>query len=229
MTPRWMMLGMAGLVAIQLRAQAPPTLATDKERKSYAVGADLAKNLQRSGMTFEIDALLKGMHDVLTAAQPLLSETELREALNAFQTEVKLMRARPMKMVADVNRTEGEAFLNQNKTKAGVVALSSGLQYKVLTAGNGRKPGPEDVVECHLLGKLLSGAEFENTYHRGQPAALKLQTVIPGMREALLNMPVGSKWQLFVPPALAYGEKGAGSSIEPYSTLTFELELLAIK
>ena len=229
MSLTWFPLLTAGLLAVQAGAQARPDLGTDKARQSYAVGVDLARNLQRQGIPFDVDALLRGMRDMLSASKPQLSDAELREALRALQEDIKQTRARPMKMVAEVNRSEGEAFLKQNRAQEGVVTLPRGLQYRVLREGEGPRPGPEDTVACHLRGTLLNGAEFENTHHRGQPATLRLPAVLPGVREALLGMAVGSTWQVVVPWQLAYGEKGQRPDIGPCATLTFEIELLSIQ
>jgi FKBP-type peptidyl-prolyl cis-trans isomerase FklB len=127
------------------------------------------------------------------------------------------------------NKKAGEAFLAQNKGKQGVVTLPSGLQYKILKAGNGKKPTENDTVECNYRGTLINGTEFDSSYRRGQPATFGVGQVIPGWREALQLMPVGSKWELYVPPDLAYGERGAGRDIGPNSTLVFEVELLGIQ
>ena len=127
------------------------------------------------------------------------------------------------------NQKEGVAFMDENKTKEGVVTLSSGLQYKILKASSGKKPVETDTVECHYRGTLINGTEFDSSYRRGEPAAFPVSGVIPGWTEALKLMPVGSKWQLFIPPQLAYGAQGAGRDIGPDATLIFEVELLAIK
>ena len=133
------------------------------------------------------------------------------------------------KMVSAENKKEGTAFLARNKTKQGVVTLPSGLQYKILKAGNGKKPVGADTVECHYRGTLINGTEFDSSYRRGQAASFPVSGVIPGWTEALKLMPVGSKWQLFIPPQLAYGAQGSGRDIGPDATLIFEVELLAIK
>jgi FKBP-type peptidyl-prolyl cis-trans isomerase FklB len=134
-----------------------------------------------------------------------------------------------MAKAAEDNRKAGESFLAENKKKEGVVTLPSGLQYKVLKAGDGKKPTDADTVECHYRGTLINGTEFDSSYLTGQPATFKIAGVIPGWREALKLMPVGSKWQLFVPSQLAYGARGKGGSIGPNAALIFEVELLAIK
>ncbi len=134
-----------------------------------------------------------------------------------------------MQVAGEANKKEGEAFLAANKSKEGVVTLPSGLQYKILQQGTGPKPTASDSVVCNYRGTLLNGTEFDSSYKRGQPATLGVGQVIPGWTEALQLMPVGSKWQLFIPSNLAYGARGAGSDIGPNSTLTFEVELLSIQ
>ena len=134
-----------------------------------------------------------------------------------------------MQQAAEVNKKEGDAFLAANKTKDGVVTLPSGLQYKILTQGTGPKPTPTDSVVCNYKGTLLNGTEFDSSYKRGQPATFPVGGVIKGWTEALQLMPVGSKWQLFVPSDLAYGQRGPGGGIGPNSTLVFEVELISIK
>jgi UDP-GlcNAc:undecaprenyl-phosphate/decaprenyl-phosphate GlcNAc-1-phosphate transferase len=223
------------LLATAVTAQEAPVLKTEDERISYAVGVDLAKNLKRQGLEVETDALLQGMRDVLTGAKLLMTEDDLRANLNTFQVEVKQDRARTRPIVAEDNKRMGEAFLAENKTKEGVVTLPNGLQYKILKAGNGKQPTKADTVEVNYRGTLINGTEFNSSYRMGQPATLKVAEGIPGMTEALQLMPVGSKWQLFIPPELAYGEQGSGRDrrsgrkIGPYATLIFEVELLAIK
>jgi FKBP-type peptidyl-prolyl cis-trans isomerase FklB len=137
--------------------------------------------------------------------------------------------AEAKKAAAAENKTKGEAFLAENKKKEGVVTLPSGLQYKILKAGEGPKPTAEDSVKCNYRGTLIDGKEFDSSYKRNEPATFPVKGVIKGWTEALQLMPVGSKWQLFIPPDLAYGERGAGELIQPEATLIFEVELLSIE
>lgn len=226
MSSRWVALLVSGLLLSSLGAQ---DLASDKEKQSYAAGVDMGKALRRQGAELDIQALLQGLRDAYASGGLKLTEKELQAALNALQTEIKLQRARPLQMVANRNRSEGEAFLARNQGEAGVVALASGVQYKVLAEGKGPLPSEGDVVSCNYRGLLLDGTEFDNTLRRGEPASLGLKQTVPGLREALQRMPVGSKWQIWIPYALAYGEKGALPRIQPYATLCFELELLGIR
>jgi FKBP-type peptidyl-prolyl cis-trans isomerase len=190
--------GMTFLTA-PLFAQEPEALKTDKEKVSYAIGVDIARNFQRQGIDAETDALLRGMRDVLSRSKLLLSEEELRVALNEFQTELKQTRARSVRYVVEDNKRKGDAFLAANRAKEGVVTLPSGLQYKILKEGDGRKPTDTDTVEVNYRGTLIDGTEFDSSYGRGQPATLKVTGFIKGWTEALQLMPVGSKWQLFIP------------------------------
>lgn len=210
-------------------AQAPSAPATDQARRSYAVGVDLAKNLQKQGITFDHEALVAGMRDVFAKDPLRMSEPELAASLTALQNEIKLLRARPLQMVADRNRSEGAKFLEGNKGARGVVTLPSGVQYQVLAEGHGPTPGDADTAICNYKGLLLDGTEFDSTYRRGQAAGLALDRVVPGLRDALLKMPAGSTWRIWIPYQQGYGEKGAPPNIQPCATLSFELELLQVK
>jgi FKBP-type peptidyl-prolyl cis-trans isomerase len=233
----WMMVLCLWLSAEVVTAQQPPVLETQKEKESYAIGVDLARKLQRQGINHDTDALLRGMRDVLTRSKLLMTEEELQAAMNEFQTDLKQTRARAIGYVAVNNKMKGDAFLAANKAKDGVVTLPSGLQYRILKAGDGRKPTEADTVELNYRGTLIDGTEIDNSYKKGpQPATFKVAGVIPGWKEALLMMPLGSRWQLFIPPELAYGAKGfeygkrgAGRVIGPNETLIYEMELVAIK
>ncbi len=233
----WMAVLCISLPAAAASAQQPLVLKTQKEKESYAVGVDLARKLQRQGIDADADALLRGMRDVLTRANLLMTEPDLQAAMNEFQTEMKQTRARSVGLVSLDNKTKGDAFLDANKEKEGVVILPSGLQYRILKAGDGRRPTEADTVEVNYRGSRIDGTEFENSHQKGsQPAAIKISDAIPGWREALLLMPVGSRWQLFVPSGLAYGSKGleygkrgGGRVIGPNETLIYEMELTGIK
>jgi len=221
-----------GLLAAWVSAAEPPVLKTQKDKVSYSVGVDLGRNIKRQGLDFDVEALAKGLRDALAGEKLLMTDEELRATLLEFQTGLKKKKAQtgavPPKGAED-NKKQGEAFLAQNKAKEGVVTLPSGLQYKILKKGNGKKPTATDTVVCHYRGTLVNGKEFDSSHRHGQPATLKVGGVISGWREALQLMPVGSKWQLFIPPQLAYEERGAGNVIGPNATLIFELELLGIQ
>ncbi|MHC1745278.1 MAG: FKBP-type peptidyl-prolyl cis-trans isomerase [Syntrophobacteraceae bacterium] len=217
------------LFTAQVSAQETQMLKTQKEKVSYSLGADMAKNFKKLGVEIDMDTLMKGMQDVFSGAKPLMSEDEVRATMTALQGELRQKQMETAKVASEENKKAGESFLEENKKKEGVVLLPSGLQYKILKAGDGKKPTDADTVECHYRGTLIDGTEFDSSYKRGQPASFKVTGVIAGWTEALKLMPVGSKWQLFVPPQLAYGERGAGREIGPNATLIFEVELLGIK
>ncbi len=217
------------LLTTHVSAQETQMLKTQKEKVSYSLGADMAKNFKKLGVEIDMDILMKGMKDVVAGGKPLMSDDEIRTTMTALQTELRQKQMETAKAAAEENKKAGEAFLEDNKKKAGVVVLPSGLQYKILKEGDGKKPTDADTVECHYKGALIDGTEFDSSYKRGQPASFKVTGVISGWTEALKLMPVGSKWQLFVPPQLGYGERGAGREIGPNATLIFEVELLGIK
>jgi FKBP-type peptidyl-prolyl cis-trans isomerase FklB len=229
---QWIAVLGAGLVVAQAGAEETGALKTGKQQVSYAVGATLARNVQQQGIELDVDALLQGLRDVLTNQSLRMSEAEIQKGMATAQVEAKQKRMQAKatrSRDAQANKIEGETFLAQNKTKDGVVELPSGLQYKILKTGNGKIPTDADTVEVHYRGTLLNGAEFDSSYARGKPSTFQVKGVIPGWTEALKLMPVGSKWQLFVPPQLAYGAQGAGQDIGPNETLVFEVELLAIR
>ncbi|MFZ5453256.1 MAG: FKBP-type peptidyl-prolyl cis-trans isomerase [Thermodesulfobacteriota bacterium] len=205
------------------------TLKTEKDKISYGIGVSIAKNFKKQGIEVEVDVLSRGLKDELSGAQLLIGEKELAQVLMAYQNEMrqKMMEAR--KKAMEANKQEGEAFLAANKKKEGVLALPSGLQYKILEAGKGKKPKADDTVVVHYRGTLINGAEFDSSIRRGQPITVNLAKVIPGWREAVQLMPMGSKWELFIPPQLAYGERGSGKDIGPNATLIFEVQLVGIK
>lgn len=200
---------------------------TQKETISYSLGYSIANNLKRE-YDFDLDALVKGLRDNV-GGTPVLSEAEIKTAMASFQQEVQMKKMAEMQAASQKNKAEGEAFLAANKGKEGVVTLDSGLQYKVITMGEGTKPAETDTVQCHYRGTTIDGAEFDSSYKRGEPASFPVNGVIAGWTEALQLMPVGSKWMLYVPSDLAYGDRGAGGAIEPGETLIFEVELIDIE
>jgi FKBP-type peptidyl-prolyl cis-trans isomerase FklB len=171
---------------------------------------------------------MKGMRDAAAGGKLLMSEGDIKSTMSMAFSDIKRKKAFDRSFAQQDNQKKGEEFLAGNKTKEGVVTLPSGLQYKIIKAGDGRKPTEADTVECRLRGTHIDGTEFDSPYRSGQPATLKVSEVIPGWREALKIMSVGSKWQLFIPPQLAYGQRGSGG-IGPYETIIYELELVAIK
>lgn len=217
------------LLAGAAAAKDVPKLKTEKEKRSYAIGMDLGTGLKKMSVELDPKLLDQGLRDAMSGGKTMMTPDELRETLTSLQKELKEKEAKTMQQIADKNGKEGEAFLANNKTKEGVVTLASGLQYKILKAGEGNKPTSDNTVECHYKGTLIDGTEFDSSYRRGQPVSFAVKGVISGWTEALQLMPVGSKWQLFIPAKLAYGDKVAGPRIGPNSTLLFEVELLGIK
>ena len=193
------------------------------------IGTGLGGNLKKQSVEFDPSLVSQGLKDSLAGGKTRMTQEEAQAVLNEVQTEVRKEQQAKMQQAGAANKTEGDAFLAANKSKEGVVTLPSGLQYKILTAGTGPKPTASDSVVCNYRGTLINGTEFDSSYKRGQPATFGVGQVIKGWTEALQLMPVGSKWQLFIPANLAYGEQGAGGGqIGPNSTLVFEVELLSI-
>lgn len=203
-------------------------LKTAKEKNSYAIGMEMGKGLKSQGMDLDSPALMQGLKDALTDAKPLMSEEELRQVITALQQEMRQKQMQVQEAAAAENKTKGDAFLAANQKKEGVVVLPDGLQYKILTAGTGKKPVESDTVLCNYKGTFIDGQEFDSSAQAGKPVPFEVKNVIPGFKEVLQMMPVGSKWQVFIPSNLAYGERGAGGVIGPNSTLVFEIEVVSI-
>jgi FKBP-type peptidyl-prolyl cis-trans isomerase len=210
-------------------SQSASALTTKKDKVSYAIGMNIGTNLHKQSVDVDPKILQQGLQDALAGGKTLLSEDEARATLTEFQNEMRQKQQEKMQQAGEANKKEGEAFLAANKTKESVVTLPSGLQYKIITAGTGPKPTAGDSVVCNYRGTLIDGKEFDSSYKRGQPATFPVSGVIKGWTEALQLMPVGSKWQLFVPSELAYGDRGSGPDIGPNATLVFEVELLSIQ
>ena len=211
------------------QSQTAPALTTRSDKFSYALGMNLSQNLRRQSIEVNPDILVQGLKDAMAGGKTLLTEDEERAVLTEAQNEARKLQQEKMQQAGEANKKEGEAFLAANKTKEGVVALPSGLQYKILTQGTGPKPTASDSVVCNYRGTLINGTEFDSSYKRGQPATFPVGGVIKGWTEALQLMAVGSKWQLFVPADLAYGDRAPGPEIGPNATLIFEVELLSIQ
>ena len=206
-------------------AQENLVLKSQKDKMSYIIGMDIGTNLKKQSIDIEPGVLARGIKDALAGAKPLLTEQEVQETMAIFQKD---MMAKQQDM-AIKNKKEGEAFLAENKKKEGVKTLPSGLQYKVIKEGTGKKPKLSDTVTAQYRGTLVDGTEFDSSYKRGQPASFPVSGVIPGWTEALQLMGEGAKWQLFVPSNLAYGERGASAVIGPNATLIFEVELISVQ
>src|SRR3972149_5925564 len=206
------MLGILFLVS-QVNAEEKLVLKNQKEKVSYIIGMDIGGNLKKQSIDIDPNILAKGIQDALGGAKSLLTDQEMQETMVAFQKELM-----------EKHKKQGEDFLAENKKKEGVKTLPSGLQYKVIKAGTGKKPKLDDTVTANYRGTLIDGMEFDSSYKRGQPATFRVSGVIPGWTEALQLMEEGAKWQLYIPPNLAYGERGAGAMIGPNATLIFEVE-----
>jgi len=217
---------LTALTALTIGAcgQETAVLNTEKQQFSYAVGYRLAQDIKLQGLDVDAAALAQAIQDSLSGVEPRLSAGEMQAAVRShLQQQMQEQEAQ-----TKANQERGNAFLDSNKAKPGVVALPSGLQYKVLTEGTGRMPTTDDKVQVHYRGTLLDGTEFDSSYSRGEPTKLQVDQVIQGWQEALQLMPEGSKWEVFVPAELGYGTRGAGDAIGPGETLVFEIELISI-
>ncbi len=188
----------------------------------------MSEALKKQSVPFDSAIFVRAVKDSFAGGKMLLTDDEAQAVLTAMQKEMHEEQQAKMQQAAEGNKKEGEAFLAENKSKEGVVTLPSGLKYKILTPGTGPKPTTSDSVVCNYRGTLINGTEFDSSYKRGQPATFPVTGVIKGWTEALQLMPVGSKWQLFIPADLAYGDRAASADIGPGSTLIFEIELLSI-
>lgn len=204
-------------------------LATAQDSVSYSIGVFMAQNLKQQGINdLNNTLLMRGLQDVLSGQATKLTQAECSMVMNNYmQKQMAVRNAESMKASAE-NKKIGNAFLAENKAKTGVVTTASGLQYSIEKEGNGAKPAATDRVKVHYTGKLLDGTEFDSSVKHGQPAEFGVNEVIKGWTEALQLMPVGSKWKLYIPAELAYGDRGAGADIKPGSTLVFDVELLDI-
>ena len=216
-------------LASQVGAEENLVLKNQKDKVSYIIGMEIGKNFKKQSIDIDPDILTRGIKDAISGGKPLLTEQEIQENMVTFQKEMMAKQEELAKKLGENNKKEGEAFLAENKKKDGVKTLPSGLQYKVTKAGTGKKPKLTDTVMTHYRGTLIDGTEFDSSYRRGQPVSFPVTGVIPGWTEALQLMEEGAKWQLFIPPNLAYGERGAGRDIGPNATLIFEIELVSIQ
>jgi FKBP-type peptidyl-prolyl cis-trans isomerase len=226
---RFIVLIIGGVLSLQAAWGAEPAYTTDAEKLGYAigyqVGTNLIHNLKRDDMDIDVKALTQAIEDVLAQREPRLSAADRQEAVQNYRAKVDKKRAE----LADKNKQAGNKFLAENKTKEGVKETASGLQYRIITAGHGKQPQSTDTVVVHYRGSLLDGNEFDSSYKRNKPATLPLSGVIKGWQEALPLMKEGAKWELYIPPELAYGARGSGSRIAPNQTLVFEVELLEVR
>ncbi len=212
------------LAGTNLAAEEAPKLTTDEQKFGYAIGLQIGHSLLRQGAKADVDAITLAIKDVLAQKEPRISQDELQKVLQKQQEQLTQNR----KAMAEKNLASSKTFLEENKKKEGVKALPSGLQYKVITEGKGEKPKATDTVSVHYRGTLINGTEFDSSYKSGNPVTFPVGNVIKGWQEALPLMPAGSKWQVFIPPDLAYGEQGAGGAIGPNEALLFDIELIAV-
>ena len=217
------------LLVSQANAEEKKALQTAKEKQSYSIGADIGSKLKSQSIDIDTDLFSQGVKDAFSGEKLMMTEQEMKDTLMALQKELMDKQAERNKQVGEKNKKEGEAFLSENKKKEGVKTLPSGLQYKVIKEGTGKTPKAEDTVVTNYRGTLIDGTEFDSSLKRGQPATFPVKGVIPGWTEALQLMKEGSKWELFIPSNLAYGERGAGGTIGPNAALIFEIELISVK
>jgi FKBP-type peptidyl-prolyl cis-trans isomerase FklB len=201
-----------------------PSLSTPAERASYGIGLQMGEQLRGVFSTVSLEAALAGLQDAFNGAEPRLDDAAINDAFGVIQQQIQREKTEQSKTLA----TEGQAFLAENGNRDGVVTTPSGLQYEVISMGTGERPTRANTVRTHYRGTLINGTEFDSSYRRGQPAEFPVSGVIAGWTEALQLMPTGSKWRLYIPHQLAYGERGAGSDIGPFQALIFDIELVAI-
>lgn len=211
-------------------AQGPVELMTQRDKISYSIGMDIGTNLKRQMIDIDPRIMSKGLGDAVSGDKPLMTDQEVKDALTALRNDLMTRQQEQRKAQGEKNIKEGEAFLSENAKKEGVKTLPSGLQYKVLTEGKGKSPKATDTVTVNYRGTLIDGTEFDSSYKRGEPATFPVNGVIKGWTDALQLMKEGSRWQLYIPSTLAYGERGTqGGPIGPNAVLIFEVELVSIK
>ncbi len=204
-------------------------LDTLEQKASYSFGVDVATRLKQQGIDLDIRALNQGITDAYTGSELALNDEDRLQAKTEFQSQLQETLLKKQASIAEENLATGKTFLAENAKKPGVVTTDSGLQYKILTTGDGKQPKDTDTVTTHYKGTLIDGREFDSSYKRDKPASFPVKGVIKGWTEALQLMHVGDKWQLFIPSELAYGATKRSELIEANSTLVFEIELLGIK
>ncbi|MDF1827967.1 MAG: FKBP-type peptidyl-prolyl cis-trans isomerase [Legionellaceae bacterium] len=230
MKKKWIAGALGVVVSVPLFAASNAIeLKTTEDKVSYSIGSDLGVNLKKQGIAINPDVFAKGVADGMSGGKLMMTEAEMKKVLGDFEKELMEKRSKELNQQAENNKKKGEAFLKANATKEGVVALESGLQYKVIKAGTGVKPTAEDMVTVEYTGRLLNGEVFDSTEKAGKPVSFKLTQVIPGWTEALKLMPKGSTWELYIPAQLAYGSRNVGGAIGPNETLIFNVHLVDVK
>ena len=226
--PTLLALALTGALSAAGIAAAQNPLQTEKEKLSYVVGSQMGGSLEQIKDEIDLDLVVEALRDSLAGKEPRMNQEEAMAVQRAFAEKMQAKQAARMQELATTNKAEGEAFLAKNKAAAGVQTTASGLQYQVVQQGDGPKPAATDTVKVHYVGTLLDGTKFDSSVDRGQPAQFALNAVIPGWTEALQLMPVGSKYTLWIPSELGYGDRGTPGPIGPNATLKFEVELLEI-
>jgi FKBP-type peptidyl-prolyl cis-trans isomerase FklB len=206
----------------------PVVLKTDKDKLSYSIGASVGKNLKNESSDVDVNLLIEGLKDSLAGQKTLLSEKEIRQVMGDYQKTMRQQLTAKRQKDASDNKKKGDIYLAEYRSQKGVLSMPSGILYKIVKEGTGKKPMETDTVSVNYRGALISGKEFDAT-EPGRPADLRVASLIPGWKQALAMMPTGSKWQVIIPSQFAYGERGVGSDIGPNEVLVFDLELLAIK
>ena len=205
-------------------------LESARDKINYSIGVSVIRNFKQQGVDLDMDMVIRGMKDAYAGTNLLMDDGEIRSVLMSVQNDIRQKQRQARRLSAADNRADGEAFLRENSKKAGVITLPSGLQYKIERHGDGKKPADNDTVVCNYRSSLINGAEIDNTFIGGKPAVFRVRDgVIPGWREAIKLMPVGSRWTVYIPPHLAYGREGSGMIIGPDETIVFEVELIAIR
>jgi FKBP-type peptidyl-prolyl cis-trans isomerase FklB len=218
----------AVLLGLPVHAQDAATkLPTPKDKVSYAIGLDVARNFRKNGIEFDPELVLKGLRDGLSGERPLLKEKELRQVLNEFQNTVRQRMSVNQRMLVTDNKKKAQDFLDANRDKPGVQLLLGGIQYRVLRAAEGPRAGDLDAVVLHYRGTLLDGTEFDAT-EEGKPGTVQVVQSINGLKTTLKAMPEGSRWQVWIPPQLGYGERGVGGDIGPNELLTYDIEVVRV-
>lgn len=216
------------LSAGQALAADKTVLKSDKDKLSYSIGASIGRNLKNENTDIDLNILITGMKAALAGDKTLLSDKEIRQVMNDYQTQMRQQNMAKKQQAVSENKKQSDAFLAKYKTEKDVKTLPGGVLYKIIKEGNGKKPLGSDMIEVYYRGTLVNGKEFDAT-ESGHPATLKVSALIAGWKQALGEMPVGSKWQIVIPPELAYGERGVGAEIGPNEVLVFDVELVAIK
>lgn len=222
---RLVALAVIGTMAVSAQAQ---ELKSDKDRLSYSIGASIAANLKKENTDFDVNLVIQGLKDAAAGKKLAVPEKEARMILGKYQIELRKRMMEERKQATTENKQKGDAFLAENEKKKGVVTLPGGVQYTVVKQGKGEMPQLQNEIEVNYRGSLINGKVFDET-EPGQPATLKVSSLIPGWKQAITHMPLGSKWHIVIPPQLAYGDRGVGTDIGPNEVLVFDVELLAIK